>query len=88
MFGSFVWAALVFLTFYFQLLGMSDAAASMLVALFLAGVGCGGLLGGVIGDAAAKFWPRHGRLAVTQVSVFIGIPGSIILFKVGNHNVC
>jgi hypothetical protein len=36
--GSIPWSALVFLTLYFQLLGMSDAQASSLVAIFLAGV--------------------------------------------------
>ena len=35
--GSIPWSALVFLTLYLQLLGMSDAQASALVALFLAG---------------------------------------------------
>jgi hypothetical protein len=32
-----------------------------------AGTAFGGLLGGVVGDAAAKLWPLHGRIAVTQV---------------------
>ncbi len=35
--GSIPWSALVFLTLYLQLCGMSDAQASSLVALFLAG---------------------------------------------------
>ena len=34
--GTTPWSALVFLTLYFQLLGMSDAAASLLMAAFLA----------------------------------------------------
>lgn len=45
---------------------MSDAQASSLVALFLAGTALGGLLGGAVGDAAAARWPAHGRIAVTQ----------------------
>jgi hypothetical protein len=39
--GNLPWAALVFLTLYLQLIGMSDAAASALVALFLAGTALG-----------------------------------------------
>ena len=35
--GSVPWSALAFLTLYFQLLGMTDAQASSLVALFLLG---------------------------------------------------
>lgn len=62
---------------------MSDAAASALVALFLGGIAVGGLLGGALGDAAAKRWPSHGRLAVTQFSVATGIPFSLLLLKVG-----
>lgn len=35
--GSVPWSALAFLTLYFQLLGMSNGQASLLVALFLLG---------------------------------------------------
>eukprot|EP00887_Chlorella_sp_A99_P006616 scaffold3.g6616.t1 len=80
-FGSIPWAAFVFLTLYFQLLGMSDAAASLLVALFLAGTAAGSLVGGAAGDAAARRWPRHGRLAATQFSVAVGLPFAFILIK-------
>lgn len=41
--GSVPWSALVFLTLYLQLLGMSDAQASSLVALFLLGGWRGGV---------------------------------------------
>ena len=75
---------MVFFTLYFQLLGMSSAAASGLVATFTGGIALGGLLGGWIGDAAAARWPGHGRIAVTQFSVLIGIPFSILLLKVGD----
>ncbi len=47
-----------------------------------AGTAFGGLLGGVIGDWAAKHWPRHGRIAVTQFSVGVGIPFALLLLKV------
>ena len=43
----------------------------------------GGLIGGYVGDTAAKRWPRHGRIAVTQFSVSIGIPFACLVFKVG-----
>ncbi len=44
----------MFLTLYLQLLGMNDAAASALMALFLGGSAFGGLLGGWLGDKAAQ----------------------------------
>lgn len=41
----------------------------------------GGLLGGYVGDWAARRWPHHGRIAVCQFSVGIGVPLSLVLFK-------
>jgi len=79
--GSIPYASLVFLTLYLQLLGMSDSAASVLVALYLIGGGLGGLLGGWIGDIAASRFPNHGRIIATQFSVFIGIPFALLIFK-------
>lgn len=40
-------------------------------------------LGGFIGDWAARRHPSHGRVAVAQVSVGLGVPLSIAVFKVG-----
>ena len=73
---------MVFLTLYFQLLGMSDFAASLQIGLLLGSSAVGGLLGGWIGDKAGARWPDKGRIAVCQFSVFTGIPFSIIITKV------
>ena len=40
---------MVFITLWLQLLGFSDFAASLLMALFALGSALGGLLGGAIG---------------------------------------
>ena len=53
-----------------------------MVAVYLACGGLGGLLGGVVGDAAARVFPDHGRIAVTQFSVAVGIPFALLLLKV------
>jgi predicted MFS family arabinose efflux permease len=79
--GSVPYASLVFLTLYLQLLGMSDAAASGLVATYLIFGGFGGLLGGWIGDTVARRYPNHGRVAATQFSVASGIPFAFLIFK-------
>lgn len=63
-------------------MGMSNGAASSLVALYLLGGGVGGLLGGFIGDRCAARWPDHGRIAATQFSVIIGVPFAVLMFKV------
>lgn len=80
--GSIPWSALVFLTLYFQLLGMSNFQAASLNSLFLGANAVGALLGGLVGDAAARSHPSHGRILVCQFSVAVGIPFSLILFKV------
>lgn len=38
-------------------------------------------LGGFIGDWAARRHPNHGRVAVAQVSVGLGVPLSVAMFK-------
>ena len=48
-----------------------------------AGGGLGGLLGGWIGDCAARRFPDHGRIVATQFSVIVGVPFALLLFKVG-----
>lgn len=79
--GSTPWNALVFFTLYLQLLGMSDAASSSLMAVFLGGTALGGLLGGWVGDKAAQAYPLHGRILVCQYSVISGVPFSLLLLK-------
>jgi hypothetical protein len=39
--GNIPWTAIVFLTLYLQLIGMSDFAASSLMSLFLTGTAAG-----------------------------------------------
>ena len=79
--GSVPWSALVFLTLYMQLVGMTDFHASMLMCMFLGAYGLGTLIGGWVGDAAASRFPDHGRIAVTQFSEFIRIPISWLIVK-------
>jgi len=84
--GTIPWNALVFLTLYMQLMGMSDFDASMLMSLFLGATAVGRLRGAWVGDFAASKFPHHGRIAVTQFSVFIGIPMSWLIIKVTQHS--
>ncbi|KAL6782703.1 hypothetical protein ACKKBG_A07800 [Auxenochlorella protothecoides x Auxenochlorella symbiontica] len=79
--GSVPYASLIFLTLYLQLAGMSDAHASLLVAAYLAGGGVGGLIGGAVGDLAARLSPGHGRILATQFSVAVGIPFAWVIFR-------
>jgi len=74
MFGSIPWSAMAFMIFYFQYVGISDLGASMLFSLSMLGGAVGGMLGGYVGDALAKWSPLHGRALCAQISVAAGIP--------------
>ena len=73
---------MVFLTLYFQLMGMSDFSASLVVSLFFGATAVGGLIGGWLGDYAAKRHPDHGRITVTQFSVALGPVFALVVMKV------
>jgi hypothetical protein len=70
--GNIPMTALGFATLYLQLLGISDFWASMMVSLGMGAHACGGLIGGWLGDVAARHYPNHGRIAVCQLSVVLG----------------
>ncbi|GMH42215.1 hypothetical protein BSKO_10134 [Bryopsis sp. KO-2023] len=78
-FGNFPWQALVYMTLYFQLIGMSNFSASFLVALFLGLTSIGAVIGGALGDIFAERFPKHGRVFVAQFSVGIKLPFVIVL---------
>ena len=84
--GSTPWNALVFLTVYLQLIGFSNFDASLALSFFQAGAALGGVVGGAVGDWAAKKSANHGRIYVCQFSVSMGIPFSVLLMKGLPHN--
>lgn len=79
--GTFPWNAIVFMTHYLQLIGMSGFSASFLMAGFLGATAVGGLLGGVIGDAVGSRFPLHGRILTAQFSVAIKLPFVVLLLR-------
>ena len=46
------------------------------------GAALGNLFGGWLGDKAAKWSPKRGRLLIAQISVFAGIPLTMIIFLI------
>lgn len=86
--GNIPWSAMVYLTLYFQLMGMSDFAASLVVSFFFGATAVGGLIGGWLGDWAAVRYPDHGRIAVTQFSVALGPIFALLVLKVGCARSC
>eukprot|EP00270_Netrium_digitus_P010480 TRINITY_DN3257_c1_g1_i1.p1 TRINITY_DN3257_c1_g1~~TRINITY_DN3257_c1_g1_i1.p1 ORF type:complete len:399 (+),score=62.68 TRINITY_DN3257_c1_g1_i1:33-1199(+) len=77
--GSVPWQAMVFFTMWLQLIGFSHNAAAFLMAIFSVGCAGGALLGGWLGDQAARRLPNAGRILCAQFSAFAGIPFSWVL---------
>jgi MFS family permease len=79
--GSIPWQAMAMMTLWLQLLQFSNFQSSVLTAIFTLGCALGSLLGGALGDAIARKMPAQGRIYVCQISVFLGMPLSWLLFK-------
>ena len=75
----------MFLTLYLQLLGMSDAAASALMALFLGGSALGGLVGGWLGDKAAQVTLQYNSVlkCMAHIGQFLLRAYLMLLWKSG-----
>jgi MFS family permease len=86
-FGTIPGAAFSFLVMYFQYIGISDFAAALVISLHVIGDACGGLLGGVIGDALAIWSPRYGRAITAQISAVVAIPIVAALFLMAPRDV-
>lgn len=81
-FGGIPWAALGYSTLFYQVGGLTDTQAAAIAACSQASGAFGGMLGGVIGDRLAKYWPMHGRPLTAQISVMAGLPVAYLTFMV------
>lgn len=81
MIGHVPWHALQFLTMYFQLAGIADGQAAVLVGFATLTGAVGNLLGGAIGDQMAIISPGHGRTLTGEVTVICGMIPAAILFS-------
>ncbi len=78
--GSIPWNGILFMIIWFQYIGFDPLTAGLIFSLIAIGAAIGNLLGGWIGDRAAKWRPRSGRIFIAQISVFAGIPLTIVIF--------
>ena len=70
--GCIPWNALSFTMMYLQSLGFSATHAASLLTVMSVGKIAGSLLGGLLGDRLASWWPLHGRAFVGQMSILLG----------------
>eukprot|EP00940_MAST-03C_sp_MAST-3C-sp2_P001840 g1840.t1 len=82
MWGSVPWNAFQFMTMWLQYSGFTDHTAALVGTSFTIGHLFGAFAGGIIGDAAARRYPDHGRVLVAQFSDFARLPLIVVLFRV------
>jgi MFS family permease len=75
-YGSILW-----MIAWFEFIGFSNGVAGVMFVIIAIGGSIGVVLGGWIGDRAARWRPDSGRIIVAQISVFAGIPLSFVIFE-------
>jgi len=80
--GSLPWNAVLFMVAWFEYIGFDPVTAGVMFLAMAVGAAIGNLLGGVIGDYAARKSPKYGRIAMAQLSGAMGIPFACIIFLV------
>lgn len=78
--GSIPWNGILFMIIWFQYIGFDPLTAGLMFSLIAIGAAFGNVLGGWIGDKAAKWKPKSGRIIIAQISVFSGIPLTLVIF--------
>lgn len=72
--GATPWRAMAFLNLLWISSGYKNTEAASIGAFSQLGAVFGAIIGGRIGDYAARRWPNSGRIAVAQLSVFAAVP--------------
>lgn len=78
--GSIPWNGIFFMVLWWEYMGFDSLTAGLMFSLVAIGAAVGNLMGGWIGDRAAKWRPRSGRIIIAQISVFSGIPLTYVIF--------
>lgn len=84
--GSLSFASLVFAITWFEWVGFPSIVAGIIFAVVAIGAALGNLFGGWIGDKASKWDYDKGRIIISQISVFSGIPLMITFFLILPHS--
>ena len=78
--GSIPWNGIFFMIIWFEYIGFDPLTAGLLFSVIAIGAAIGNLFGGWLGDKAAKWSPKRGRIIIAQISVFAGIPLTMVIF--------
>ncbi|MHA1310043.1 MAG: MFS transporter [Candidatus Helarchaeota archaeon] len=78
--GSIPWQGILFMVTWFEYIGFDPLTAGLIFIMIAIGAAFGNFMGGLIGDWAAKKSPKRGRIIIAQISVFLGIPMTLVIF--------
>ncbi len=78
--GSIPWNGIFFMIIWFEYIGFDPLTAGLVFSVIAIGAALGNLFGGWLGDKAAKWSPNRGRILIAQISVFAGIPLTMVIF--------
>jgi MFS family permease len=80
--GSIPWNGILFMIYWFEYIGFDPLTAGLIFSVIAIGAALGNLFGGWLGDKAAKWSPNRGRIMIAQISVFTGIPLTMVIFLI------
>ena len=78
--GSIPWNGIFFMVLWWEYMGFDPLTSGLMFSLVAVGAAVGNLMGGWIGDKAANSRPNSGRIIISQISVFSGIPLTYLIF--------
>lgn len=78
--GLLPWSSILFLLAWFEYIGFAGPIAAISFSFMAVGFALGNLIGGLLGDKAARWSPVKGRIMIAQISVLSGIPMMFIIF--------
>jgi hypothetical protein len=80
--GTIPWSgSITWMIAWFEFIGFPAPMAGLIFLAIAMGGSVGVLVGGWVGDRAAKWRPNSGRIIIAQISVFSGIPLSYVIFE-------
>ena len=80
--GTIPWNGIFFMIIWFEYIGFDPLTAGLIFSVIAIGAAIGNLFGGWLGDRAARWSPKRGRLIIAQISVFAGIPLTMVIFLI------
>jgi MFS family permease len=76
--------SIYFVTWLVDDRGLTQGNADMVFGGLVVALAIGSLVGGILADVADTRWPRHGRAAVSQISIGLSLPTMLYMFTMAS----